>query len=274
MLVDLHSHSNQSDGSMTPEELIDHAVLAGVGTLALTDHDTTAGHQRFRAHAQAKGVKPVCGVEISCTWDEGNCHLVGLDIPDDNGPLEDVLLDIRGGRHRRNEKIIAKLNELGYDVTLEEVSELAGGDVVARPHMARTLEAKGLVERYQDAFDQLLAKGGPAYVDRFRLPPEEAVELVVQAGGKAVLAHPTQLKLDDTGVFELAKRLKGCGLHGIEVWYTGVTDKRIDTYSRIAGELGIARSGGSDFHGAPKPHVVIGHYRPGLPIPNEVVEGY
>jgi predicted metal-dependent phosphoesterase TrpH len=274
MLVDLHCHSDQSDGSLTPEELVDHAAGLGLSVLALTDHDTTAGHRRFRARAAEVGLRPVCGVEISCTWDDGNCHLVGLDVPDHDGPLEAALLEIRGGRHRRNEKIIARLNELGYPVTLDEVSALAGGDVVARPHMARTLAAKGLVPSYQEAFDDLLGKGGPAYVDRFRLGPEDAVALVVQAGGKPILAHPGQLKLDAQGVRDLAARLKDHGLYGLEVYYTGVTDERLAAYGAIADELGLHRGGGSDFHGAAKPHVVLGCYGPGKLIPTEVASDY
>lgn len=267
MLVDLHSHSDQSDGSLTPEELVDHALLMDVGVLALTDHDTTAGHERFAAHARAKGLTPICGIEVSCTWEVGNCHLVGLNVRNDHGPLEDALLEVRGGRHRRNEKIIAKLNELGYDITLAEAAALAGGEVVARPHLARVLEAKGQVDSFQDAFDNLLAKGGPAYVDRFRLEPELACELVTAAGGKAVLAHPTQLKLDDQGVRELATRLHPHGLWGIEVWFTGSNDERVKTYGGIAEAVGLIPCMGSDFHGTAKPRVVIGHYGPSLPLP-------
>lgn len=267
MLVDLHAHSDQSDGSFTPEQLVDHAVARGVGVLALTDHDTTAGHRRFRRRAAEVGLKAICGVEVSCTWETGNCHLVGLGVRDDHAPLEDALLEIRGGRNRRNEKIVARLNALGLPVTLAEIEATAGGEVVARPHMARLLVERGLVASYQDAFDRLLAKGGPAYVDRFRLEPEAAVELVAAAGGKAVLAHPSQLRLSDEGLRELAARLVPHGLWGLEVWFTGVKDDQIASYGRLAAELGLTPCMGSDFHGTAKPHVRIGHYAPGKPLP-------
>ncbi|MDY0111053.1 MAG: PHP domain-containing protein [Candidatus Krumholzibacteria bacterium] len=267
MLIDLHSHSDQSDGSLTPEALVDHAVAAGVRILALTDHDTTAGHRRFRARAETTGLTPICGVEVSCTWEHGNCHLLGLGVRDDFGPLEDALREIRGGRNRRNEKIIAKLNALGYPVTLAEVEAIAGGEVVARPHVARVLEARGLVANYQEAFTKLLAKGGPAYADRFRLEPEEAVALVTAAGGKAVLAHPSQLKLDDAGIRALAARLQPHGLWGLEVYYTGVTGDKLSSYGKIAADLGLRVCMGSDFHGTAKPHVKIGHYSPDKPLP-------
>lgn len=267
MLVDLHSHSDQSDGSLTPEDLVDHAVAAGVGILALTDHDTTAGHRRFRARAAVAGLVPIGGVEVSCAWDHGNCHLLGLGVRDDHAPLEEALLEIRDGRNRRNARIVAKLNELGYPVTLAEIEATAGGDVIARPHMARLLEARGLVATYQEAFDRLLAKGGPAYVDRFRLEPEAAVALVTEAGGKAVLAHPPQLRLDDVGLRDLAARLQPHGLWGLEVWFTGASERQIEAYRRLADDLGLVATMGSDFHGTAKPHVAIGHYAPGKPLP-------
>jgi 3',5'-nucleoside bisphosphate phosphatase len=267
MLIDLHTHSDQSDGSFTPEELVDHARKNNVGVLALTDHDTTVGHGRFRARAEAVGLKPICGVEVSCTWEDGNCHLLGLGVRDDHGPLEETLVEIREGRNRRNERIIAKLHELGYRISLAEVRAAAGGEVVARPHIARLLAEKGLVSSYQEAFNKLLAKGGPAYVDRFRLEPEAAVELVTEAGGRAVLAHPSQLKLADTALRELAERLIPYGLWGMEVWFTGAGNRQVDSYGRLAADLGLAPCMGSDFHGVAKPHVKIGHYAPGKPLP-------
>lgn len=273
MLVDLHCHSDQSDGSFTPEQLVDHAAANGVGILALTDHDTTAGHRRFRARAAAVGLKAICGVEVSCTWENGNCHLLGLGVRDDHGPLEEALLEIRDGRNRRNAKIIAKLNELGYRLTLAEVEATAGGEVVARPHMARLLANRGLVASYQDAFTKLLAKGGPAYVDRFRLDPPAAVRLVTAAGGKPVLAHPTQLKLDDAALRQLATELMPHGLWGLEVWFTGVSERQIGTLVRLAADLGLVPSMGSDFHGTAKPQVQIGHYAPGKPLPGPCPAG-
>ncbi len=267
MLVDLHTHSDQSDGSLTPEQLVDHAVAEGVGVLALTDHDTTAGHRRFLARAAAVGLTAICGVEVSCTWEVGNCHLLGLGVRDDDGPLEDALREIRGGRDLRNEKIIARLNALGFPLTLNEVEATAGGDVVARPHIARLLAARGLVPSYQHAFDRLLAKGGPAYVDRFRLEPEAAVERIAAAGGRAVLAHPTQLKLDDARLRDLATRLRRHGLWGLEVWFTGASASEAAAYGRLAVDLDLVPCMGSDFHGVAKPQVRIGHWGPGRPLP-------
>jgi len=270
-LVDLHSHSDQSDGSLTPEELVDHAVESGLGVLALTDHDTTSGHARFKARAAERGLTPVCGVEVSCTWDPGVCHLLGLGVEHEHPALEPALREIRGGRARRNERIVEKLNDLGYDVTMDEIiAEAGGGDVVARPHFAAVLVGKGLVPEYQMVFDQLLAKGGPAYVDRFRLDPEEAVELVVKAGGKPVIAHPTSLMLESAELERRLRRLKEHGLWGLEAWYTGFTDEQVAEFRALAASLDLVTTMGSDFHGTPKPHVIMGHRAPGVPLPGPV----
>ncbi|MEZ4388295.1 MAG: PHP domain-containing protein [Candidatus Krumholzibacteriia bacterium] len=268
-LVDLHSHSDQSDGSLTPEQLVDHAVAAGVSVLALTDHDTTAGHARFRAHARACGLVPVCGVEVSCTWDVkgGQCHLLGLGVAAGHPALEAALTEIRGGRDRRNARMVEKLNALGYPVTLAEIEAVAGGEVVARPHFARVLVERGLVESYQAVFDTLLARGAPAYVDRFRLSPADAAELVVAAGGRPVIAHPAFLGLAGADLAAFLRGLLPHGLWGLETWYTGFSNAQITEFKALADELGLVATMGSDFHGAPKPGVIIGHRAPGVPLP-------
>jgi 3',5'-nucleoside bisphosphate phosphatase len=267
MLVDLHTHSDQSDGTRTPEALVDHAHAAGIGVLALTDHDTTAGHRRFRARAEAVGIVPVCGVEVSCIWEPGTCHLLGLGVRDDHGPLEQVLARIRGGRDARNREIIAALNALGHPLTSDEVAALAGGDVVGRPHFAAALMQRGIVTSRQEAFDQLLGRGRPAYRGRYRPEPEDAVALVTAAGGRAVLAHPTQLRADESQLVDLVRRLLPHGLWGIEAYYTGVTAEQIAGYLALADHFGLAVTMGSDYHGDNKPHVAIGHYGAGKPLP-------
>lgn len=270
-LVDLHSHSDCSDGSKTPEDLVDHAVQQGLSVLALTDHDTTSGHARFRARANERGLVPVCGVEVSCTWDEGVCHLLGLGVAHEHPALEPALREIRGGRARRNERIVERLNDLGYAITMDEVLAEAGDpEVVARPHFAAVLVNKGLVANYQMVFDTLLAKGSAAYVDRFRLDPEEAVELVLQAGGKPVIAHPTSLLLSHDDLAARLRQLKDHGLWGLEAWYTGFTDEQVAQFRELAAQLGLVCTMGSDYHGTPKPHVIMGHRAPGVPLPGPV----
>jgi hypothetical protein len=264
---DFHAHSNESDGSLSPEQLVDHAVEKGVSTCALTDHDTTTGIQRFCSYARDKGIHGIGGVEVSANWSEGNCHIVGLNVRDDYGPLEDALSEIRNGRNLRNERIIQKLNDLGVDITLEEVEELAGGEVVSRPHMARIMHHKGIVSSVKEAFDTYFAKGGPAYVERYRLDPPDAVKLLHEAGGLVILAHPTQLKISVEETDTLIEQLAPLGLAGIEVYTPYANDEEVDRYRDIAQKHDLVQSGGSDFHGESKPDHYLGYYRKEVPIP-------
>jgi predicted metal-dependent phosphoesterase TrpH len=274
MLYDLHAHTSASDGSFTPEELVDFAVQQGLGALAKCDHDTTDANARFLRHGEGKPIRLIAGVELSATWQNGNCHIVGLHVRDDCAPLEETLAAIRAGRGDRNGKIIAKLNQLGVDVTLEEAAALAGGDIIARPHIARVMVEKGYAQSVQEAFDRYLAKGAPAYLDRFRLDPERAVSLLVQAGARVVLAHPTQLKLDIDGVDELVGRLRPHGLAGIEVYTPYTPDELIGPYLDIAARHELIVTGGSDFHGASKPNHFLGYYREDVPIPQSVLDHF
>lgn len=268
-MIDLHTHSSESDGSLTPEQVVDHAADKGIKLVALCDHDTTAGGARFKAYGRERGIQAVAGVEVSATWTKGNCHILGLGVRDDDEPLEEVLQKIRDSRDKRNELIVGKLNQLGIDIALQEVEALAGGEVVARPHMARVMVAKGAVGSVQEAFDNYLAKGAPAYVDRFRLDPDRAVALLKGAGGKVVLAHPSQLRLEPEGVDALVAQLKPHGLEGVEVYTPYTTEEQLPQYLAIARKYGMAVTGGSDFHGESKPDHFMGYYRGETPIPEE-----
>ncbi len=273
MLVDLHAHSSMSDGSYSPKELVDFAIAQHIDVLALTDHDTTAGLEEFLLYSSDKPLKAIPGVELSATWEKGNCHIVGLNVRNDYAPLETVLQEIRDSRDNRNEIIINKLNELNLMITLDEVEALAGGDVVARPHIARIMLAKGYVSSVQEAFDSYLAKDAPAYVDRYRLDPENAVSLLRDAGSLPVLAHPSQLKLTIEQIDSLVEKLKPCGLAGLEVYTPYTPDNGIDAYLNIAKKHTLFVSGGSDFHGESKPDHFLGYYRKEKTIPDECVKG-
>ncbi len=273
MPIDLHTHSTESDGSFSVEELVDYALTQSLRVLALCDHDTTAGIDRFVRYAESKGITGIGSVELSATWPKGNCHILGYGVRTDYEPLEKVLLKIRGSRGGRNEQIIAKLNELGVNITLEEAKALAGGDVVGRPHMARIMHDKGYVETVQQAFDKYLAKGAPAYVDRYRLEPEDAVALLRDAGATVVLAHPSQLKIENGELGEFVQRLIPHGLKGLEAYtpYTGPDP--IDGYRAVAEKHHLLVTGGSDFHGVSKPNHKLGYYAEGKLIPEMCVEG-
>ncbi len=267
MLIDLHSHSTASDGSYTPEDLIDFAIQQGIGILALCDHDTTAGLKRFISYGKEKNITPISGIEISATWKKGNCHITGLGVMDNYEPLESVLKEIRESRDNRNVNIIKKLNSAGVAIGLDEVEQLASGEVVARPHIARIMVNNGYVATVQEAFDKYLAKGCPAYVDRYRLEPEKAVKLLCDAGALPVLAHPTQLLLPIEQLDMFVKKLKPHGLAGIEVYTPYANDHEIKEFLNIAKKIDLYICGGSDFHGVSKPKHKLGYYRDNKAIP-------
>lgn len=267
MLIDLHAHSSASDGSLSPEELIDYAIEKEIKILALCDHDTTGGLSRFITYGAGKDINTISGLEISATWEKGNCHIMGLCISSDYAPLEPVLQKIRDSRDNRNLHIIEKLNSFGINITIDQAEGLAGGDVIARPHIARAMLNKGHVSSVQEAFDKYLAKGAPAYVDRYRLEPEDAVRLLLEAGSLPVLAHPSQLRLSTEELDDFVEKIKPSGLAGMEIYTPYTPDDELPSYIKIAEKYNLFITGGSDFHGESKPNHFLGYYRKDKPIP-------
>lgn len=257
-MIDLHTHSTFSDGSLTPEELVAEAQKAGLVAIALTDHDTTAGLERFLDACCTTTVRGIPGVEISADFQPGTLHMLGYFVDPNHAPLEESLRWIREGRELRNAQILEKLQRLGLNVTWEEVKSYAGEDVVGRPHFAQALVARGYVKTKDEAFERFLGKGKPAYADRRRFAPEECIRLIHEAGGSAVLAHPFTLGLMDREIKEFVQRLKANGLDGIEVFYTEHTVEMTRKYAEMAKELKLIATGGSDFHGALAPDVRLG----------------
>ncbi|MCL1888258.1 MAG: PHP domain-containing protein [Kiritimatiellaeota bacterium] len=267
-MIDLHLHSNCSDGSDAPDALAEKCAAAGLYAAALTDHDTLTGTAVFASACEARGVRAVTGVELSAETALGPLHVLGYGVDPAHEGLNDALRLCRAGRDGRNEVIIRKLRALGADITLEEVAAIAGGEIVARPHIARALLEKGFVKTYYEAFDNYLAKGQPAYADRYRLEPEDAIRLIHDAGGLAVLAHP----FDYAGTFDrLDEKLAGLaahGLDGMEAYYTGYSGELIVDALRLAKRHTLLATGGSDYHGAGKPGVEIGRGNGFLSVPD------
>lgn len=270
MLIDLHTHSSESDGSLSPEELVFTAKNEGLSAIALCDHDTTFGLESFIKAGSKAGIECIPGVEISATWPDGNCHIVGLGYKGRNAELEEILQKIRESREDRNIVIIKKLKELGIHITMQDITEIAGGDVIGRPHMARVMVQKGAVASVQEAFDRFLTKGAPAYVDRFHLPPGSAVEMLKKAGCIPVLAHPVQLHLNASELENLVQELIPYGLAAIEAYSS--YDGAHDLYLALAEKYSLAATGGSDFHGASKPDHKLGYYENDKPIPGSCLE--
>ena len=272
MAVDLHTHSTYSDGTETPAELMATAKRARLEAVALTDHDNLDGIPEAIVAAEHHGIELIPGVELSCEWDQGGFHMVVLWLEPGPGPLQDKLADLQEGRANRNLDMVAKLAELGIDITYEEVLEEAGGTGVGRPHMAAIMVRKGVVESMSEAFDFYLAKGRPGYVGRVRLPPEAAIELARASGAVPVIAHPHTLGIFREELDAELKRLAGIGLVGVEAYYPEYEpDTRFELVER-ARQAGLVPSGGSDYHGSYKQGLKMGNGYGDLVVDRTVLE--
>ncbi|MHC1791634.1 PHP domain-containing protein [Solidesulfovibrio sp.] len=270
-LIDLHTHSTASDGSLSPEELVTLAGKKGLVAMALTDHDTLEGLPEARAAGARCGVDVVAGVELSVADGEKSIHLVGLFLPDNPGPLAERLDWLRQRRHDRNRLILDKLRTLGVNLDYAAVTDLAQG-AVGRPHIARALLAQGVVSSFKEAFTRYLGAYGKAYVPKDKLPLATAIELLHAEGALAVLAHPYMLGQSGPLLAETVTRYRDAGLDAIEAFYTEHSQYQTLEYLALARRLGLAVSGGSDFHGAAKPEVELGRGRGTLRVDIAVLD--
>ena len=270
-MIDLHCHSTFSDGSLTPEQLIEEAAKIGLLALALTDHDTTAGLPRFLAAATGTSVRAVPGVELSVDCSHGVMHMLGYWMDVDNPELVRQMEWIRNGRDMRNRAMLEKLNALGFAMSWEDVQSFAGEDVVGRPHFAQVMLQKGYAKDKNEAFDQWLGDGKPAYVDRPRLTAEVAVALVRQAGGVAVLAHPFTLRVGKEAMAKLFGDLAAAGLAGVECYYSEHSADLTKEYLAMAQQANLVPTGGSDFHGEVSPGIHLGVGFGGLNVPDRIL---
>jgi predicted metal-dependent phosphoesterase TrpH len=251
--IDLHTHSDRSDGTVTPEELVALAARAGLDVVGLTDHDTDAGWKEAAAAAEQHGVGLVRGMEISCRHEGRSAHLLAY-LPDPaHPPLAAALEDILRGRDERMPRIVARLSELGHDITEQDVIDSSGGaTALGRPHVADVLVARGVVGSRDEAFDRLLSPGRPAYVSRSAADLVEMLGIVAGAGGVSVLAHPWgrhgNAGLDRAGFADL----RDAGLLGIEVDHQDHAPGPRAELRRIAVDLGLVVTGSSDYHGTGK----------------------
>lgn len=255
--IDMHVHSTYSDGTSTVEEIAREAKKRGLALISLTDHDTTAGIAPFMEACKHYGVNALSGIELSADADF-MLHIIGYRIDSNRTELELALDEIRLHRDERNIQICEKLQKLGMDIRIEEVRALSKGQVVARPHIATLMLRRGYAANRAQAFAKYLGRGGSAYVARKRLSAEKCIELIKNAGGLAVIAHPLQTGLDDDDLRKLLIRLKDAGLWGIESIYSG--NEPVETYKCLswAKEFGLYSTAGSDFHGSVRPSATLG----------------
>lgn len=270
--IDLHTHSTASDGSMSPAELVRHAKERGLAAVALTDHDTVDGIQEAIKEGKRSGVEVIPGIEISVRY-KPEMHILGL-FPEGDSYLNirSELSTVKKGREDRNKKIINRLNELGIEITEDEVKDVAMGDITGRPHIARVLVAKGYVRTIDEAFDIYLCKEGLAYFQRFELEPADGIRAIKKSGGVPVIAHPVFLRKSYDEMDKLLKELKEYGLGGIEAHYSENTKEDTGNFLRLAIKHELVATGGSDFHGNFKPGIDLGCGRGGLKVPYELLD--
>ncbi len=274
-MIDLHTHSLASDGSDRPAQLVALAAGAGLSAFALTDHDTIDGLAEAQAAADAAGVRLVPGCELACEVPAGmtgGMHMLVYFLDDGPGPLQDQLARMRAGRGVRNERILSVLARHGMDISVEEVLAEAGEGSIGRPHIAAVMVRKGYVDSFNEAFDRWLATGRPAYLARDRFTPSEAIFLAHASGAVAVLAHPTTLGLDRDRAGEFIAGLADAGLDGLECEYGRYPPEERAVWHRLAGELGLCPTGGSDYHGIYKPDLALGKGLGDLQVADELLE--
>ncbi|WPX08063.1 PHP domain-containing protein [Anaerocellum danielii] len=268
-MIDLHTHTTFSDGTLTPQEVVRLAKERGLFAIAITDHDTTDGVKAAIEEGSRLGIKVVSGVEISADF-EIEMHILGLFIDIDSKFLQQKLKMLNKFRKERNPKIIEKLRQMGYSISMEEVEKLSSGEMIGRPHIAQVLVKKGYFLSTKEVFEKLLGFGKPAYVKKDKLKPQEAIEAIKKAGGLAILAHPHKYLYLEEGSENVFLELKEYGLDGLEVFHSDHSQKETSMLLEIAKKLDLAISGGSDFHGENKPEIFIGVGKGNLKIDDEI----
>ncbi|HWB82759.1 MAG TPA: PHP domain-containing protein [Bryobacteraceae bacterium] len=269
-MIDLHSHTNESDGTCSPTQLVAEAARAGVGTLGITDHDTFAGYDAARQTAAQAGIELICGIELSTKLHGSSAHLLGYFLNGESvSEFRQWVLEMQASRRERNERLVARLQELGMDITLEE-AEARGRGMTGRPHFAQLMVEKGYVTDIRQAFDDYLDESAKGYVYRREPLFAEGVQRIRDAGGIASLAHPVRVRGDVPTMFP---ELCEAGLNAIEAYHSDHGPTDVELYLGLAKRYGLMVTGGSDFHGSVKPGVRLGTGCNGnLQIPADLVE--
>jgi predicted metal-dependent phosphoesterase TrpH len=278
-MIDLHTHTNESDGALSPAALVDAAVAAGLEALGICDHDTFAGYDQAVPQARAAGLDLVCGIELSTKWRRGesvrgrSVHVLGYFLgPPPAAEFREWLETIRQARRDRNIRLAARLQSLGMDITLPEVERL-GRSLAGRPHFARLMVAKGYVKTIQEAFDLYLAESAQAYVEREEPGLAKGMRRILDAGGLTSLAHPIRLSKRNPAAFEESiDSMREMGLRAIEVHHSDHAPEDVAFFQGLAARHGLAVTGGTDFHGANKPGLELGTGYGNVAVPRQVLD--
>lgn len=246
MRTDLHTHTTASDGTLTPAELVQLARDRDVRVLAVTDHDTIAAHGEAIRAGETCGVRIIRGIEVSALHKQGEVHVLGYGVAPSDDHTHQTIHNLRDVRVSRAKAILSKLDALGKPISFERVQQIAGDGMIGRPHIARAMIEAGHVQTFEQAFDEYLGEGKPAFAPNDSLTPSQAIDLIHRAHGCAVLAHPALFKGDFNVLFN---DMLDAGLDGIEAFYPLHDMKQTDRYVEIANQFDLIVTGGSDFHG-------------------------
>lgn len=269
-MVDLHVHSNKSDGTFTPSELVTMAIEKNLTALALTDHDTTDGLEELANAAAGKPLAVVPGIELSTEYEGKDIHIVGLFIDPTQSDFRAHLKAFVESRDDRNRKMCANLQEAGIPISYEALQEANPGSVITRAHYGTWLLEHGVVSSVADAFSKYLGDHTPYFVPREKVTPQQAVSLIQKAGGLAILAHPILYRMSRERLDILVRCLKEVGLTGIEAIYATYNSREENQIRQLASRYDLLLSGGSDFHGFAKPKLELGTGYGHLCVPDEV----
>ena len=270
--IDLHTHSSASDGTDSPAQLVTKAHEAGLAAVAITDHDTLSGLDEGQQAGRELGIEVVRGCEISTGTELGELHILGLWLPQNPQRLLERLRWLRERRAERNVGIVKKLQNLGYDICMEEVLAAAKGESVGRPHIAEVLLRKGFAKDVRQVFKEFLGSRGKAYLPKTVLDPEESVSLLASSGATVSLAHPLLWKAPAGWLDTIVARLKDYGLGAIEAYHSEHSEADIRTCLALAKRFDLGVSGGSDYHGSNKPTIRLGQGYGGLRVSLSVLE--
>lgn len=275
-MIDLHVHSSCSDGTLSPKELVNYAIEKNLSAFALTDHDTVDGLDeaiRYAAGLRAEqgNIEVIPGIELSTEYQGADIHVVGLYIDYQNEDFQNKLREFVDSRTARNQKMCSLLTQAGVPVTYEELQAAYPDAVITRAHYAGYMLEKGYVKSRQEAFDRYVGDHAPCYIPREKITPAQAVQLILQAGGSPVLAHPILYHMSNERLDTLVQELKEAGLMGIEAIYSTYTAGDERQIRALAAKYGLFISGGSDFHGANKPGLDLGTGYGKLFVPEELL---
>jgi len=269
--IDLHIHSTFSDGVLTPAEVVDLAESQGLTALAITDHDTAAGTDAAMQLGSEKGIEVISGIEISSWHGDTSMHILGYRFNHEDKQFNSRLQLLQDGRESRNIRIIENLNRLGVRVDLNDLLQYSEYGQTGRPHIARLLVDKGAAKTVDLAFREYLRRGAAAYAERFRFSARDAIAMIREAGGIAVLAHPSSLDPTLRSIPPLLNDLCRVGLEGVEVYYPSHSPKAVKALLRMADEMGLLITGGSDFHDLERTGYNAGEWLHKAHVPYDIV---